>query len=215
MYTDRHDAALALVSELEKLKLDRPVVLALPRGGVPVALPIARALGAPLDLILVRKIGAPGQPELAAGAMVDGPPEQVFLNQRIMEALRLTRADLMQVIQTKREELAARRETYLADRAPVDVTGRSVILVDDGIATGATVRAALLALKERDPAEIILAVPVAARDTLDILTPLVTRVVCPLVPEYFRAVGLHYKRFEQVPDSAVAEMMARAPVDTD
>lgn len=211
MYTHRHQAGEALARELDKQGLESPVVLALPRGGVPVALPVAEALGAPLDLMLVRKIGVPGQPEVAAGAIVDGPPEHVFFNQEILAALHLTRTDFDDVIELKRAELAERRQRYLRDRAPVEVAGRTAILVDDGIATGATVHAALMALSDRGPAETILAVPVAPRDALEELAPLVARVVCPLVPRYFRAVGLHYERFGQVTDETVAALMADAP----
>lgn len=211
MYANRTEAGRTLAQELSGMALDRPVILALPRGGVPVALPVAEALGAPLDLVLVRKIGVPGQPELAAGAIVDGPPEQIFFNERIMAALRLNRADLAPTIETKRAELAERRQTYLADRRPVDITGRDAVLVDDGIATGATVRAALMALRAHNPARIILAVPVAAADTLRALEPLVGSIVCPRVPAMFRAVGLHYRDFTQVPDTAVAEMLGKAP----
>ena len=211
MYNDRTKAGEALARELAELELTDPVVFALPRGGVPVALPVAETLGAPLDLILVRKIGAPGQPELAAGAIVDGPPEHIFLNERLLEAMRLTRADLRATIEAKRRELAERRQSWLGGRAPVEVTGRDAIVVDDGIATGATVRAALMALRERGPARIILAVPVAARDTLDDLRPLVDDVICPLVPDVFRAVGLHYRVFDQTPDDAVRRSMQALP----
>lgn len=211
MYNDRTKAGEALARELAELELTDPVVFALPRGGVPVALPVAETLGAPLDLILVRKIGVPGQPELAAGAIVDGPPEHIFLNERLLEAMRLTRADLMETIEAKRGELAERRQSWLGGRVPVDVTGRDAIVVDDGIATGATVRAALMALRERGPARIILAVPVAARDTLDDLRPLVDAVICPLVPDVFRAVGLHYRVFDQTPDDAVRRAMQALP----
>lgn len=213
MYENRTEAGEALARELQGEDLPRPVVCALPRGGVPVALPVARALRAPLDLVLVRKIGVPGHEELAAGAIVDGPPEHIHFNDHVLSAMHLEPGDFDGVINRKREELLERRAAYLAGRARVDVRGRTVVLVDDGIATGATVRAALLALRDRHPAQIILAVPVAAADTLETLKPLVDRVVCPLVPRYFQAVGVHYRNFNQVPDAAVAEMMADAPVD--
>ena len=209
MYDDRHAAGVALAAELQELEMDHPVVLALPRGGVPVALPVAQALQAPLDLILVRKIGVPGQPELAAGAMVAGPPEQVFWNRDILSALRLSEADMVAKKAKARTELARRRGTWGAAE-PVSVDGRDVIVIDDGIATGATMRAALMALRTRNPVRIILAVPVAARDTLEALTPLVDNVVCPLVPALFRAVGLHYRVFTQVSDADVGRMMTAA-----
>lgn len=214
MYQDRTEAGAALARDLEALKLESPVVLALPRGGVPVALPVAKTLGAPLDLVLVRKIGVPGQPELAAGAMVDGPPEQVFWNRDIMRALRLSEKDMLPVKDKARTELARRREVWGAGNA-VPLEGRDAIVIDDGIATGATMRAALMALRARNPARIILAVPVAARDTLAEMASLVDEVVCPLVPDYFHAVGLHYRRFDQVPDAEVGKMMALARDDAE
>lgn len=210
MYQDRTEAGEVLARALDGIELDRPVVLALPRGGVPVALPVARALGAPLDLILVRKIGVPGQEELAAGAIVDGPPEYLWLNDAMMRGLGLDRADLENTIAARRVELVERRRHWLDGRAPVDLAGRDAIVVDDGIATGATVRAALMALRERGPARVILAVPVAAADTLEDLRPLADRIVCPLVPEHFRAVGVHYREFAQVPGAAVRRAMEDA-----
>lgn len=203
MYRDRTEAGEALARALAEMTLDRPVVLALPRGGVPVALPVARALGAPLDLVLVRKIGVPGQEELAAGAIVDGPPEHVWLNVPLMRGLGLTKADLVPAIAEKRAELAERRRDWLAGRAPLDLTGRDAIVIDDGIATGATMRTALMALRQRGPARIVLAVPVAAADTLAELRPLADAVICPRVPAQFRAVGLHYRDFAQVSGDAV------------
>jgi len=210
MYQNRTEAGEALARALADRPLARPVVLALPRGGVPVAQPLARALGAPLDLILVRKIGVPGQEELAAGAIVDGPPEHIWLNEPLMRGLRLTRADLEPRIEAKRAELAERRQSWMGGRAPVDLSGRDAIVVDDGIATGATVRAALVALRERGPARVILAVPVAAADTLEELRGLADEVICPLVPDHFRAVGLHYNEFGQVPGEAVRAAMEAA-----
>jgi len=213
MYADRQAAGDELAGRLKDMALDDPVVLALPRGGVPVALPVARGLGAPLDLVLVRKIGVPGQEEVAAGAIVDGPPEHVHFNEGILRGLGMTQDDIADTVATKRAELAERRQRWLAGRPPIPVAGRDTILVDDGIATGATVRAALMALRDRAPARILLAVPVASQEALDDLSPLVNRVVCPLVPRYFRAVGLHYDRFEQVPDREVTAMMQDAPAD--
>ena len=215
MYQDRTEAGARLAQELQGMALEHPVVLALPRGGVPVALPIARALNAPLDLILVRKIGMPGQPELAAGAIVDGPPEHIHFNARILEAFGLSHDDLADTVAAKRAELAGRRARWLGGRAPVSVVGRDAVVVDDGIATGATMRAALMALRDRRPRRIVLAVPVAAQDTLEALHDLVDAVVCPHVPRYFRAVGLHYRQFDQVPDDAVTRMMAGGPRDTE
>ena len=213
IYRDRNEAGETLARALRARAFTRPVVVALPRGGVPVARAVARALHAPLDLILVRKIGVPGQPELAAGAIVDGPPEQIFLNQPLMRNLGLSRADLAPVIAARRDELAERRRDWLAGRTALDLAGRDAIVVDDGIATGATMRAALMALRERRPARIVLAVPVAAADTLDELRGLADEVVCPLVPADFRAVGLHYRDFAQVPSEAVRRAMQETEGD--
>ncbi len=207
MYKDRQDAGETLARALSDLSLPDPVVFALPRGGLPVAVPVARALDAPLDLILVRKIGVPTQPEVAAGAIVDGPPEHVYYNERVLNVANLTEADLQSTVERKRGELADRRQTYLQGRDPLPVRDRTAIVVDDGIATGATVRAALMALRDRGPAQVVLAVPVAPPDTLEALRPLVDRVVCPETPSFFRAVGLHYQTFDQVSDEEVTRIM--------
>lgn len=212
MFRDREDAGQRLAEALAPLKpeLVNPVVLALPRGGVPVALPVARALGAPLDVVLVRKIGAPHNPEVAAGAVVDGPAHRVVFNPQVLRMLGLTEADFQPQIARKLEEIEARRKMWLGDRAPVDVTGRSVIVVDDGVATGATMRAALAALADKNPHELIVAVPVAAPDTLRELEPLADRIIALEAPWPFHAVGLHYQHFGQVDDNEVTEMLAQA-----
>lgn len=210
MYRDRAEAGQTLADRLLELNLTRPVVFALPRGGVPVAVPVARALNAPLDLLLVRKIGVPTQPELAAGAIVDGPPEHIVYNDDILAAVGLRREDLSDLVADKRAQNASRRAMYLSGRGPVSVAGRSAVVVDDGIATGATMRAAIMAIRERHPAEIILAVPVAATDSLREMRSLVDRVICLEAPEHFRAVGLHYHQFDQVDDQTVTRIMAEA-----
>jgi putative phosphoribosyl transferase len=206
MFRDRKHAGDRLAEALAKLDLPDPVVLALPRGGVPVALPVAERLNAPLDLLLVRKIGAPGNPELAAGAVVEGAPP-VF-NADVLRGLGLNESSFEQAIIEKRAEIAERRKLWLAGRAPVPRAGKSLIVVDDGIATGATMRAALSGLAGADPAAIVLAVPVAPPDTLAALAPLCTRIVCLETPTLFQAVGAHYAQFDQVPDAAVAGMLA-------
>ncbi|MDQ2089797.1 phosphoribosyltransferase [Marimonas arenosa] len=208
MYETREAAGEVLAEAVAALDLTDPVVFALPRGGVPVALPVAKVLGAPLDLMLVRKIGLPMQPELAAGALVDGPPEHIVWNEFVLSASGLSEADLQDIVIEERAKNADRRRLWLKGRAPIDVTGRSAVVVDDGIATGATMKAALKGLRERGPKEIVLAVPVAAADTLEEMRTLAEYVVCPLVPDYFRAVGLHYRKFGQVADDEVAAMMA-------
>ena len=209
MFSDRTEAGEALAEALAEAAPKDPVVLALPRGGVPVALPVARALGAPLDLLLVRKIGMPGQSELAAGALVEGEPPQAVYNEELLRMTGLSEADFARQVAEKEEEIAERRRLWLEGRAPVSLDGRTAVVVDDGIATGATVRAALAGLRARAPAEIWLAVPVAPPDTLRALRSLADRVICLETPEHFRAVGLHYRHFPQVSNAEVAEMLRR------
>ena len=208
MFRDRTEAGERLAEKLKALDLSEPVVLALPRGGVPVALPIAAALHAPLDLLLVRKIGTPANPELAAGAVIEGA-EPVF-NRDVLAGFGLTEASLGPVVEEKRAEIAARREAWLTGRPAVPRKGKTLILVDDGIATGASVRAALTGLAESGAAAVVLAVPVAPAETLASIAPLCDRIVCLETPVFFGAVGAHYARFDQVPDEAVAAMLAGA-----
>lgn len=210
MFRDREQAGEALADALAGLGLSDPVVLALPRGGLPVAVPVANRLGAPLDLLLVRKIGAPGHEELAVGAVVDGPVHEAVFNPEVLAMLGLDEADFAPAVADKLAEIEARRALYLGDATPVAVAGRTAIVVDDGIATGATVRAALRGLGRRGPGEVVLAVPVAPADTLAALAPLVTRVVCLERPEPFVAVGVHYRHFPQVSDREVVAMMTAA-----
>lgn len=210
IFRDRTHAGEVLADRLAGLPHKDTVVYALPRGGVPVALPVAARLDAPLDLLLVRKIGLPGQPEVAAGAVVDGAAHDVVFNQRILRAYGLSEADFDATVAEKLAEIEARRTRYLAGRPPSPATGRRAIVVDDGIATGATVKAALKALRRRAPEEIILAVPVAPADTLDELSRLVDQVVCLETPGYFRAVGAQYEQFGQVSDDEVTKMLQTA-----
>jgi predicted phosphoribosyltransferase len=210
MFEDRHQAGEALADRLAGLGLADPVVLALPRGGLPVAMPVAERLGAPVDLVLVRKIGAPGHEELAVGAVVDGAAHQAVFNQRVLSMLGMAEADFADKVEARLTEIEARRVAYLGEAAPVPVAGRTAVVVDDGIATGATMKAALKGVGLRNPASVVLAVPVAPPDTLAELAPLVDEVVCLEVPRDFYAVGAHYRRFEQVSDPAVVAMMAEA-----
>ena len=207
-FTDRAQAGRALVGPVHALGLADPVVLALPRGGVAVAAELARALPAPLDLLLVRKIGAPGQPELAVAAVVDGTPPETVLHPATM-ALPGVDADYIERgAQREIAEIRRRRQLYLGARPPVDVTGRAAIVVDDGIATGTTVRAALRALRRRVPAQLVLAVPVAPPDVLRELRGEVDHLVCLEAPEDFMAVGLHYDDFHQLDDDEVLALLA-------
>lgn len=210
MFNDRDHAAGLLADAVEAAHPKDPVVLALPRGGLPVAAPVAKRLGAPLDLLMVRKLGMPGQPELAGGAVVDGPAHEVVFNKGILAASGLTEADFKPAIEEQLAEIERRRHLYLGDHAPVDVTGRTAIVVDDGIATGATVKAAIKALRKRGPAEIWLAVPVAPADAVPEFEALVDRMICLETPSPFWAVGAHYARFEQVSDEVVAATMRAA-----
>lgn len=205
MFRDRTEAGEKLAETLAGLDLPDPVVLALPRGGVPVALPVARRLGAPLDLLLVRKIGMPGNRELAAGAIVEGGAP-VF-NAELLAAYRLSPEDFAADVAEKRAEIAARRAAWLTGRDPVPLDGRTAIVVDDGIATGATVRAALQGLRARTPGQVVLAVPVAPPDTLATLAGLCDRLVCLESPPLFFAVGAQYRVFDQVADDAVKRML--------
>ncbi len=209
-FRDRTEAGRELARLLAGKHYPSPAILALPRGGVPVGLEIARWLRCPLDLIMVRKIGVPYQPELAAAAVVNGDNPEIVVNDEIAAHARLSRADIDQMAKIQLAEIRRRRESYLAGRAQVKLEGRTAIVVDDGIATGATMRAALKGTRRRNPAKLVLAVPVAAPDTLEKLRPLVDEVVCPLTPEYLYAIGAHYADFTQVEDAEVIRMLAEA-----
>jgi putative phosphoribosyl transferase len=214
-FESREEAGALLARELASQRFERPVVLALPRGGVPVALACAQALGAPLDLLLVRKIGVPWHPELAAAALVDGAPPDLVLNQQVMAMAALTLPDLQATIAEEQAEIQRRRNAYLTGRPAIPVMGRSVIVVDDGIATGTTLKAAIKALRRRQAGEIVVAVPVAPADTLAELRGDVDRIHCLLQPEPFEAVGCHYVDFHQLSDDEVIRLMAQAPQDTE
>ncbi|WP_077799902.1 phosphoribosyltransferase [Streptomyces sp. JHA26] len=186
-------------------ELPRPVVLALPRGGVPVAAEVARALGAPLDVLVVRKIGLPGRPETGIGAVVgDEPP---LFDQRALAMLGLTEDRLARDVARERAELRRRALLYRGDRPPPDVGNRTVVLVDDGLATGATARAALRHLRRRNPARLILAVPVGAPESAAEMRAEADDVLCLSRPPDFLAVGLWYDDFEQVGDDEVIEIL--------
>jgi putative phosphoribosyl transferase len=186
------------------------VVLALPRGGVAVAGEIARALNAPLDVVLVRKIGVPFQPELAVAAVVDGSAPEVVVNEDVAESAGIEQAYIDTQAKQELAEIERRRKVYLQGRPPVPVEGRTVILVDDGVATGASIRAALKALRRRKPRALILAVPVAPLDAIEELGKLVDEIVCLRTPEPFVAIGIHYADFHQMSDSEVIELLARS-----
>ena len=209
-FADRQDAGRRLAAQLLRFKDRRPVILALPRGGVPVAFEIATRLDAPLDVVLVRKIGHPWSPELAIGAIAEGAAPETFIDHRTVADLDVPQAYLDAEIGRQRHEIERRRQLYFKDRPPVDLRGCTAIVVDDGIATGATMRAALRAVRGRAPARLVLAVPVAPAGTLEALRAEVDEVVCLSSPEDFGAVGLFYADFRPVEDQAVVELLDRA-----
>ena len=211
LFDNRAAAGRRLAERLLKFRNQRPVVLALPRGGVPVGLEVARALAAPLDLVLVRKIGAPGMPELAVAALVDAGGEVVrVVDERVAGDAGLPPAYLDREALREERELARRRAVYGAARPPVPLAGRTAIVVDDGIATGTTMRAALLAVRRRDPARLILAVPVAPAETLEALRGEVDEIVALETPEDFLAIGQFYQDFHQMSDGEVLALLERA-----
>jgi len=209
MFLDRRDAGRMLAQQLSALA-GRPdlLVLALPRGGVPVAFEVATALRAPLDVFVVRKLGVPGQEELAMGALASGGLR--VLNQDVVRMLDLSPEIIDAVARREEEELTRRERLYRGERAPLAVAGRTIILIDDGLATGSTMRAAAAALRQRGPARLIVAVPVAARQTCDQLRREVDEVICAATPSPFLAVGQWYAQFGQTTDDEVRELLRRA-----
>jgi len=211
-FTDRAAAGRLLGQRLRSLHLRPPlIVLALPRGGVPVGAAVAQALHAPLDLLLVRKIGAPWQPELALAAVVEGDPPDIVIDEDVQRGMGTHSEYIEAQAQVQLREIARQRRAYLSGRPAAPVQGSTVIVVDDGIATGTTVRAALKALRRRHPAALVLAVPVAPRDTLQALRAEVDQLVCLQAPVPFFAVGEHYLRFGQVDDDEVIAALGAAP----
>lgn len=210
MFRDRADAGRQLADRIAALAPIRPVVLALPRGGVPVAAQVAERLHAPLDLILVRKIGVPGHEEYAAGAVADGDSPEVEWNEAVLRSLHLTPADFSAAIATELARIDARRLAYLGSRGPVPLAGCTAIVVDDGIATGATMRAALRGLARRGAARLLLAVPVAPPEVAEAMRGLADAVICLQTPVDFAAVGEYYRSFPQVTDAEVQDILGRA-----
>ncbi len=206
-FRNRSDAGRRLGVALRSRRLQRPVVFALPRGGVPVAAEVCAALDAPLDLVIARKIGVPVQPELAMGAVAQGG--EPVRNEDVIDLVGVTEAEFAAVCAQERREIERRRRRYLGDRPPVDVAGRTAIVVDDGIATGATVRAALRAVRARQPHKMVLAVPVAPTETLAALRPEADDIVCLEDHEPFGAIGMFYRDFTQVTDDEVVALLAR------
>jgi predicted phosphoribosyltransferase len=208
-FRDRTEAGQVLAQQLQHLAGDpHLLVLALPRGGVPVGYELAKALGAPLDVFVVRKLGVPGHEELAFGAIASGPV--VVLNDDVVRALRITREMIEAVAAQETREVERRERTYRGDRPPVDPAGRVVVLVDDGLATGATMRAAVRALRNKGAKRLIVAVPTAAPQTCDEFRSEVDEIVCAMTPEPFEAVGLWYEDFSQTTDEEVQDLLERA-----
>jgi predicted phosphoribosyltransferase len=208
-FRDRAEAGRLLARELQHYRGDpRLLVLALPRGGVPVGFELARSLDAPLDAFVVVKLGAPGQEELAIGAIASGGLR--VINERVVREFGLDEEAIARAAAAAHPELERRERAYRGDRGPVQVEGRTVILVDDGLATGATMRAAALALRTRNPGRLVVAVPVAAEQTCDEVREDVDEVVCAVTPEPFLAVGAWYEDFSQTSDDEVRELLERA-----
>ncbi len=210
MFVDRSEAGRRLAERLTQFKGRDPVVLALVRGGLPVGYEVAKALGAPLDIVLVRKIGAPGNPELAAGAVVDGANPEIVRNDDIVSALAISEDYIKREAERQLVEIERRRRLYLGQEPRAAVEGRTAIVVDDGIATGATARAALRALRRQKPARLVLAVPVAPPDTIEALRADVDEVVCLATPALFGAIGVFYQNFRQIDDDEVIDILRRA-----
>jgi putative phosphoribosyl transferase len=207
-FHNRSDAGRQLASKLSAFAHRHDVVvLALPRGGVPVAFEVARALNAPLDIFLVRKLGVPGHPELAMGAIASGGVR--VLSEDIIEQLGVPRTAVEQVAVRERLELERRDRLYRGDRPPPLLRDRTVILVDDGLATGATMEAAIVAVRQYQPARVIVAAPVGATETCRRLKALADDVMCASTPEPFQAVGLWYEQFDQTSDDEVIELLRR------
>ena len=214
-FADRSDAGRRLAGKLMHLKERQPVILALPRGGVAIGFEIAQALGAPLDIVLVRKIGVPWQLELAVGAVSDGAAPETFIDWDLAAALEIPESYLE--VETARQlaEIERRRETYCADRPPAEIKEHTAIVVDDGIATGATMRVALRATRSRGPSHLVVAVPVAPPDTLAELSKTADEAVCLETPIGLGAIGFYYRDFHQLSDAEVTDLLARALLPTE
>ena len=206
-FADRTEAGRQLAQRLAAMCLANPVVLALPRGGVPVGAEIARALQAPLDLLLVRKIGVPWQPELAVAAVIDGEQPDLVIDETIQREADIPQEYIDRQARQQLEEIERRRRLYLGERPAVRVEGCTAIVVDDGIATGTSMRAALRALRRRQPARLVLAVPVAPPDTVARLRAEVDEIVCLSQPSPFMAIGPYYDDFHQLADSEVTALI--------
>lgn len=208
LFDDRVDAGRRLAAKLTHYRGQDPLVLGLPRGGVPVAFEVARALGAPLDVWIVRKIGAPGQPELGIGAVSEGGA--LFLDHKMAELVGATRADVDRIVARETAEVERRVRRFRGDRPAPDVRGRTVIVVDDGVATGGTVRAVLLSIRRLAPHRLVLAVPVGAQQTVEALRSEVDDLVCLEPRPDLGSIGAFYRKFLQTDDAEVVALLGRA-----
>jgi putative phosphoribosyl transferase len=210
MFQDRADAGKQLANALQQYRDQDVVVLALPRGGVAVAAEVASELGASLDLLIVRKVGVPYHQELAMGAVIDGSHPIVVRNDDVIYSSGLSEEEFQRQCTKELQEIERRRILYFGNNNPIDITGRTAILIDDGVATGATARAAILGLHERKPRKIILAVPVAADDTMETLRHDVDEVICLEKPATLEAISFHYGDFSQLTDEDVIAILKRS-----
>jgi putative phosphoribosyl transferase len=211
LFLNRQDAGRRLAEALSGYRNVHPVVLALPRGGAPVAAEVASYLDAPIDLVLVRKIGLPTQPELAMGAVVDGGAPIVIRNNDVIFAAGVAADEFDAVCDMEIAEIERRRQRYIGDRPRVEIAGKVAIVIDDGIATGATMKAALRAIRKRGPKELVLAVPVAPAETIEDLRGEVDALICLETPTIFGAIGYFYDDFRQVSDREVVSILHRFP----
>jgi len=207
IFRNRKQAGELLAEEVARRAFPDPIVLGLPRGGVPVAAEVAAKLKAPLDIILVRKIGAPMQRELAVGAVVDGGAPEIVRNEELISLVGLTENEFQQEAKRQLEIIEERRKLWVAGRSRIPVKGKTAIIVDDGIATGATVKASLHALKRQGPQRIVIATPVASRESLEELRRETDDVICLETPEYLGAIGFFYAEFSQVSDAEVSRIL--------
>jgi putative phosphoribosyl transferase len=209
IFRDREDAGRRLAGAVARYAgRDDVVVLALPRGGVPVGFEVATRLGAPLDVMIVRKLGTPGQPELAMGAIASGGVR--VMNEEVISGLRIRQDSIDAVAEREQREIERREDTYRGGQPPLEVRDHTVIVVDDGLATGATMRAAVAALKQRGPARIVVAVPTAAADSAELVRDEADEVVCLATPEPYFAVGIWYENFSQTSDQEVRTLLQGA-----
>jgi len=209
IFTDREQAGRLLAEEVARHNYSDPVVLGLPRGGVPVAAEVAALLKAPLDVVLVRKIGAPIQPELAMGAVVEGDTPEIVRNEGVIRELGITDAEFQLEAERQLKIIEARRALWVAGRTRAPIKDKTVIIVDDGIATGATIRASVHALKKRGPKRIVVGTPVASPEAVESLRQEADDVICLETPEYMGAIGFFYLDFSQVSDAEVTGVLGR------